>query len=68
MAQIPLEKVGQLEQHSKKEWHKRLLRTNREKAIKRIKTELPDGVHLKEYLEMLDTEIQKENEHQSYLC
>lgn len=68
MAQIPLEKAEQLDQQNLKEWHKRLLRTNREKAIKRIKTELPDGVHLKEYLEMLDAEIQKENESQGYLC
>lgn len=62
MAQIPIEKAEQLEQYSKKEWHKRLLRNNREKAIKRIKTELPKDVKLKEYLEILDAEIQKENE------
>ena len=68
MAQIPMEKAEQLGQHSKKEWHKQLLKNNREKAIKRIKTELPEGVHLKEYLEILDAEIQKENESQGYLC
>lgn len=68
MAQIPMKKAEQLDQHNLKEWHKKLLRTNREKAIRKIKTELPQGVHLKEYLEMLDTEIQKENESQGYLC
>lgn len=68
MAQIPLVKAEQLDQHNLKEWHKKLLRTNREKAIRKMKTELPQGVHLKEYLEMLDAEIQKENEHQGYLC
>ncbi len=68
MAQIPIEKAEQLDQHNLKEWHKKLLRTNREKAIRKIKTELPDGVHLKEYLEILDAEIQKENEHQGKLC
>lgn len=62
MAQVTFEKVQKLEELKRKEWHKQLLKNNREKAIRKIKTELPKGVKLKEYLDILDAEIQKENE------
>ena len=58
---MTFEQIEQNRNDNKKEWHKQLLRNNREKAIRKIKTELPSGVKLKEYLEILDAEIQQEN-------
>lgn len=62
MGRISLEKAEQLNEQNRKEWHKKLLINNREKAIRKIKTELPKGVKLKEYLDILDAEIQRANE------
>ena len=62
MAQVTFEEIQKLEELKRKEWHKQQLKNNREKAIRIIKTELPKGVKLKEYLDILDAEIQKENE------
>lgn len=62
MARVSFEEVQKIEELKRKEWHKQLLKNNREKAIRKIKTELPKGVKLKEYLDILDAEIQKENE------
>ena len=62
MARVSFEEVQKIEELKRKEWHKQQLKNNREKAIRIIKTELPKGVKLKEYLDILDAEIQKENE------
>lgn len=62
MARVSFEEVQKIEELKRKEWHKQQLKNNREKAIRRIKTELPRDVKLKEYLDILDAEIQKENE------
>ena len=51
-----------MDERKRKEWHKQQLKNNREKAIRIIKTELPKGVTLKEYLDILDEEIKKANE------
>lgn len=67
MAQVTFEEVQKLEELKRKEWHKQQLKNNREKAIRIIKTELPKGVKLKEYLDILDAEIQKENEFEKNL-
>ena len=61
MGRMTFEQIEQNRNDNIKEWHKQLLRNNREKAIRKIKTELPSGVKLKEYLEILDAEIQQEN-------
>lgn len=60
MAKLTFEQATQLDEDNRKEWHKQLLKGNREKAIKIIKTQLPEGTKLKEYLEILDAEIAKE--------
>lgn len=65
MGKISLEKAKQLSDNRQKEAHKQLLRKNREKAIRIIKTQLPEGVKLKEYLEILDTENQKQSENEN---
>lgn len=62
MARVSFEEIQKIEELKRKEWHKQQLKNNREKAIRIIKTELPKGVKLKEYLDILDAEIQKENE------
>ena len=62
MARVSLEEAQKMDERKRKEWHKQQLKNNREKAIRIIKTELPKGVTLKEYLDILDVEIQKENE------
>lgn len=62
MGRISLEQGSQIDERNRKEWHKQLLKNNREKAIRIIKTELPKGVKLKEYLDILDEEIKKANE------
>lgn len=62
MSNFSLEQAEQLGLDNKKEWHKKMLKGNREKAIKIIKRELPQGMKLKEYLDILDAEIQKTND------
>lgn len=62
MARVSFEEIQKIEELKRKEWHKQQLKNNREKAIRIIKTELPKGVKLKEYLDILDAEIQKENQ------
>ena len=61
MGKVTWEQAEKITEANRKEWHKQLLVGNREKAIKKIKTELPNGIHLKEYLEILDAEIKAEN-------
>ena len=54
---MKLEEMVQLDMKRRKDWHRQLLQNNREKAIKVIKTQLPNGVNLEEYLKILDAEI-----------
>ncbi len=62
MSNISLEQANKLDELNRQEWHMQLLMKNREKAIRKIKTELPAGVKLKEYLDFLDAKIQRANE------
>lgn len=62
MSNISLEQANKLDELNRQEWHMQLLMKNREKAIRKIKTQLPNGVTLKEYLDILDAKIQKANE------
>lgn len=65
MAQVTFENAKADMQSRKKQWHKKLLKDAIEKgkerkAIEKIKTELPQGVKLKEYLDILKAEIAQE--------
>lgn len=54
MSAVNLEKWRELQNRKR---HKRLLIKDEERAIRTIKTELPKGYKLKEYLDELRTEI-----------
>ncbi len=65
MAQVTFENAKADMQSRKKQWHKKLLKEaiakgKERKAIEKIKTELPQGVKLKEYLDILKAEIAQE--------
>lgn len=65
MAQVTFENAKADMQSRKKQWHKKLLKDaiakgKERKAIEKIKTELPQGVKLKEYLDILKAEIAQE--------
>lgn len=65
MAQVTFENAKADMQNRKKQWHKKLLKDaiakrKERKAIEKIKTELPQGVELKVYLDILKAEIDQE--------
>lgn len=65
MAQVTFENAKADMQSRKKQWHKKLLKEaiakgKERKAIEKIKTELPQGVKLKEYLDTIKAEIAQE--------
>lgn len=62
MGRITLEQYEEMKQNNVREWHKKLIRENgEERAIRKIKTELPNGIKLKDYMDALKAEIESEN-------
>lgn len=58
---VSLLDLPKMQESNRKQWHKKLLRQNPEKAIRTIKKGIPEGRTLKEYLDELNAEIQKED-------
>lgn len=65
MGKHKLEQYEEEKQLNAKEWHKKLIRENgEERAIRKIKTQLPIGIKLKDYMDALKAEIASENKQQ----
>lgn len=65
MGLLTPEQVEHWGEAPKREWHKKLIREiGEERAIRKIKTELPTGIKLKDYMDALKAEIASENKQQ----